>query len=510
MSAGVGQVDLSLLQIGSQFGGYRVGPVLGRQSGIGRVYEASRLETADRVALKVFRSPELAAPSQRSFFARSIEAQERLEHPNVVSVTEWGFDPAPYLVMSLVRGTTLAEHLANGSLGERRVLEILAAVGEGLDAGRRQGLVYRRLQPSSILLSEEGAVFLGDFGAARWARGTELIGTGRLGRFADYMSPEEVDDGDPTPASAVYSLGAIAFEALAGRAPFASEHQGETLQAHLTAPPRGPGSVRPELPRSLDRVIARALSKDPALRQQSAAELMHDVIRACPDVRTPMQRSRTPDLGSKTPRRRLRFGVATAAVAAVAGAAALGAIAAGGDEPQQGPVVAKRVATRDLELRHPADWRVSRQAPELAGLALADPVALAPAAGTGGELLVGRLERGGLPRGSDLVDLGAVIARRYRTLRVAGSRRRVVAIAIPSATGPVVAACIGPVRGAFASRCQRVASTVRPRREGVALAAASPGYARALSATVRRLDRVRVKRAAATCVRPGLRQASDG
>lgn len=376
--------------------------------------------------------------------------------------------------MTLVRGTTLAEPLAYGTLSDRRALEILAAVAEGLDAGAREGLVYRRLQPSGILLADDGAVLLGDFGAARWDAATELIGTGRLGHFADYVSPEELAGDQPTTASGVYSLGAIAFEALAGRPPFASEHEGPTLEAHVEAPPKGPGSVRPELPGRLDQAIARALSKDPALRQRTAGELMQSVIRAVPADADQATEAAPPTSGREAKPRRRRLALAALALVGVLGAGALGAAAAsGGKEPAPAPVPAKRVSNADLTLRHPADWRVSRQAPGIPGLTLTDPVALSPPAVSrnGVELVAGSVGRGGLPQtGGELVDLGAVVARRYTDLREPGSSRKVVAYAVPSGDGQVLAACVGPAAGPAASRCRRAASTVRPRREGLGLA----------------------------------------
>ena len=111
--------------------------------------------------------------------------------------------------MSLIRGPTLADLLEDRDLGDRRALEILRAVALGLDAGARRGLVYHRLQPRGILIDEEsGQAFLGDFGASRPARSTELIETGRLGTYVDYIPPEEADDGEAGAAGTVYSLGA--------------------------------------------------------------------------------------------------------------------------------------------------------------------------------------------------------------------------------------------------------------------------------------------------------------
>lgn len=499
MKSDLGELSLGSLPIGSELGGCRVEAVLGRQSGVGRVYEATRLHTGERVALKVFMGRTMDTPAAQEHFEATAGAQARLEHPHVVSVYDWGTEPVPYMVMTLVQGTTLAGLLAGGALAERDGLGILDAVADALAAGQSQGLVYRRLQPSGVLVGHDDSVMLGDFGAGRGARAIELIGDGRLGTFADYISPEEVDDGEATSASCIYSLGAMVFEVLAGRPPFASDLEGETLHGHMEVPPKGPGSVRPRLSRGMDQAVVRALSKDPSLRQRTARELIDSVVAEYPgDVYEPEERAPAPAAAADADHPRRRPWLATAAltlagVAGVAGAVALGAMAADGGETAPGPQPAKRAATADLNLRHPSDWRLARQAPELAGLKLADPMALTPATGSG-ELVAGRIASGGLPATrEELVDLGGLIGHRYTGLREAGSSRRAVAYAVPSARGTVVAACLGAASGTFAARCQRVASTLRARREGVALAVASPTYARRLTAVVRRLDRVRLK-----------------
>ena len=133
------QMELSVLAVGGQFAGYRVEAMLGPRSGIGRVYEATGIDSGERVALKVFKGREMGEPAAREHFTRTLEAHARLSHPNVVSVHEWGNDPAPYMVMSLVRGTTLARLLADDAVTGDRALKILAGVAAALDAGRERG-----------------------------------------------------------------------------------------------------------------------------------------------------------------------------------------------------------------------------------------------------------------------------------------------------------------------------------------------------------------------------------
>jgi len=481
------QMERSVLGPGSEFAGYRIETVVGRQSGVGRVYQATDPDSGESVALKVFRGPDVDSAAMHADFTRVVRAQAQLSHPNIVTIREWGTEPTPFLVMTLVEGTTLADALAVGRPRGLHSLTVLGAVADALDAARDHGLVYRRLQPSGVLIGDDGTVKLGDFGAARAARAVELLGRGGLGPYADYIAPEAVDDGEATPAGNVYELGAMAFHVLAGHPPFASEFEGATLQAHLEAPPKGPGAERPGIPTRVDQLIVRALSKDPALRQESAGDLMHSLIEAYQDGTAEAEAPAKAAVPGRR-RRRPRVALALLAVAGVAAAAALGAAAAGGEDPPPGPEPARSARTGDVRLSHPANWRVMRQAPQIAGVALAGPVALA-APGSDVQLVAGRAS-GGAPAG-ELVDVGGVIGRRSSGLREAGSDRPAVAYSVPGRDGAAVAACVGPPGRARAT-CERVASTVRPRREGAALVAASPAYARALSGVVRRLDRVRV------------------
>ena len=196
-------------------------------------------------------------------------------------------------------------------------------------------------------------------------------------------------------------------------------------------------------------------------------------------------------------------------------AVVLGALVSDATEPDPAaPSGPETVRNADLVLRYPSDWERTRPAPRIEGLTLAGAVSVAPRERDldDGELVAGRIESGRLPPqpAAPVVDLRGILGRRYQGLSEPGSSRKVVAYAIPAAGGQVLAACLGPSAGTFASRCQRVASTLRARREGPALAVASPRYARSLAGVVTRLDRVRARGTAAAGPRAHARgSASD-
>jgi hypothetical protein len=495
MTPGTRELEPSLLPIGEEFAGYRVDAGLGRQHGIGRVYRATHRDTGREVALKVFSPQALSDAGLRRHFFDSARFQTKLHHPAVVPIADWGARPVPYMAMKLVPGPTLADLIARGELDDRRALHIVSAVAAALGSGLRAGLLYRRLQPSGVLVDVEKGdrAYLGDFGAGRPAHAGEALENGRLGGFADYISPEEAADGEATTASLVYSLGAMIFQTLTGQVPYPAHEQWATLRAHLEAPPRSVRELRPQLPEALDAALQQAMAKEPSARQASPGELMREVDEAYPPD------ARVTDLAAPSRKRRRLPRPATLALAAAVLALGVvgGALAGGASTSDPGPRAPKAVRAPSLSLRYPADWTVSRTASAVPGVRLADAVSVSPAGTLGdGELVAGRVAGGSLPAsGGQIVDLGAVTGRRYTGLRETGSQRRVVAYAVPGADGTVVAACFeqAGAGGAFAGRCARAASTLRARRPGPPLIAPDPRFSRQMAGAVRRIQRVRAQ-----------------
>jgi hypothetical protein len=237
------------------------------------------------------------------------------------------------------------------------------------------------------------------------------------------------------------------------------------------------------------------MAKDPAARLASPGRLMREIDAAYPaDARAGAVATAPAER-----RWRPRAGVAALAAGLVALGIAAGALAGGASGSDPAPRAPKQMRAADLTLRYPADWTVSRTAAAVPGLRLADAVSLSPAGTLGdGELVAGRVAGGALPATGELVDLGQVTGRRYSGLRESGSRRRVVAYAVPGAGGTVVAACFQEgAGGAFANRCRRAASTLRARQPGPPLRAPNPRYSRQMAAVVGRVERVRARGRAA-------------
>jgi Protein kinase domain len=258
--------------VGDQFAGCRIDAVAGR-GGMGVVYRATDLQLGRPVALKLLAGDRAADPGFRERFQRESRMAAAIEHPNVIPVYAAGEeDGRLYLVMRYVAGTDLQGELRRvRALDAERAADIVAQVAAALDAAHAAGLVHRDVKPANVLLSSEHA-YLSDFGLTRLvASDTELTETGQWIGTVDYCSPEQLRGERTDARSDVYALGCVLFAALSGATPFGRGTVPATMSAHLHDEP--PRVSAYGAPREFDRVICRALAKDPEERYPSAGDL---------------------------------------------------------------------------------------------------------------------------------------------------------------------------------------------------------------------------------------------
>ncbi|MBE2314928.1 serine/threonine protein kinase [Solirubrobacter sp. CPCC 204708] len=259
---------------GAHIAGCRIESVAGR-GGMGIVYRATQLSLGRPVALKLI-APEHAADSDfRERFQRESRMAAAIDHPNVIPVYEAGEeDGRLYIVMRWVEGTDLHKELrAHGRMDHARAARIVHQVAGALDSAHAAGLVHRDVKPANVLLSGEHA-YLADFGLTRFANSETNVTTG--GHFlgtVDYMAPEQFRPGPSDARADVYALGCVLYAALVGRPPFVRETVPQTMLAHLHDPP-------PPAPGDFNRVLARALAKDPADRFPSAGDFGRAALAA--------------------------------------------------------------------------------------------------------------------------------------------------------------------------------------------------------------------------------------
>lgn len=238
--------------------------------GMATVWKATDTLLGRSVAIKRL-LPHLANdPASAQRFKREAQAAASLNHPGIVTVFDTGEDEdGPFIVLELIEGETLAARLAGaGPFDPASVVDMVSQVGSALDHAHALGVVHRDIKPANLILDPDGRVRLADFGIARTIDDpTTVTVTGDLIGTISYLAPEIVEGHPATPASDIYSLGAVAYELLAGSPPFAGETPAALLEAVRSSEPPGLGGVAPD---QMADAVAQAMAKDPAQRPTSA------------------------------------------------------------------------------------------------------------------------------------------------------------------------------------------------------------------------------------------------
>jgi serine/threonine protein kinase len=260
----------------NDFGKFELLHELGH-GGMGIVYKARQKDLNRIVALKmILRSQLNSAEVVRRFHAEARTAAG-LHHPNITAVYEAGqIHGQPYIAMQYVCGPSLANRLRHGPLPPETAARIVAAVARAVDYLHQHGIVHRDLKPGNILLDEQGQPYVTDFGLAKLLEGgTHKTTSGAILGTPSYMAPEQAagQSGQVGPLSDVYSIGAILYECLTGRPPFAAATQLETIVQVLENEPIPPRELNPNIPRQLESICLRCMEKAPQRRYPSAAAL---------------------------------------------------------------------------------------------------------------------------------------------------------------------------------------------------------------------------------------------
>jgi serine/threonine-protein kinase len=262
--------------------GYEVQAMLGR-GGMGVVYKACHLRLKRILALKMLLTGAYAGPRERARFQREAQAVANLRHPGIVRVYDVGeHDGCPFFTMELLDGGSLAQFLAGTPQPAQQAATLLITLAEAVQVAHQAGIVHRDLKPANILLTAEGTPKVADFGLARpFAGASELTLSGvRIGT-PSYMAPEQVAGkaGRIGPAADIYALGAILYEMLTGRPPFRGETAAETERQVVHDEPVPPSRLNTKVPRDLETICLKCLSKEPRRRFASAAALADDLGR---------------------------------------------------------------------------------------------------------------------------------------------------------------------------------------------------------------------------------------
>ena len=260
---------------------YQVTHLIAR-GGMAMVYRAQDLLLNRPVALKIL-YPELSAdPLFVERFRREAQAAAKLSHPNIVPVFDWGEDEGTYfIVMELIEGRSLAEVLRGGSvLTASRTAQLAAQVAAALNYAHRNAVVHRDVKPGNILITADAQVKVTDFGIAQAMSSEDhLAADGLVMGTATYFSPEQAEGAAVDGRSDVYALGVVMYEMLVGRPPYVGDTPLEVSTQHVHGVITPPTQVNPSVPRDLEAVVMKCLSRNPELRYPTADELRADLLR---------------------------------------------------------------------------------------------------------------------------------------------------------------------------------------------------------------------------------------
>lgn len=301
--------------------------------GMGEVWQATDLVIGRTVAIKILKDEYLGDPGFLERFRAEARHAALVNHEGIANVFDYGEEEgSAYLVMELVPGEALSTILERERvLATDRVLDIVAQTASALHAAHAAGLVHRDIKPGNLLITPDGRVKITDFGIARIADQVPLTATGQVMGTVQYLSPEQASGHSASPTTDIYSLGIVAYEALAGRRPFTGESQVAIAMAQIN-------DTAPDLPVTVSEpvrnLVYSCIAKNPADRPSSAAHL----ARAAQALR------------------RGDVGAAASAVPSVLGDAPLAASFGDASTTQVLPAIERDAEDAEQKRRNPWTW----------------------------------------------------------------------------------------------------------------------------------------------------------
>jgi beta-lactam-binding protein with PASTA domain/predicted Ser/Thr protein kinase len=263
-----------------------LGETLG-YGGMSEVHKGRDVRLSRDVAIKVLRADLARDPQFQERFRREAQNAAALNHPAIVAVYDTGetrteHGPLPYIVMEYVDGRTLRDIVkSEGPLPAKRAMEVMADVCAALDFSHRHGIVHRDVKPANVMITKTGAVKVMDFGIARALSDGQaaVTQTAAVIGTAQYLSPEQARGEAVDARSDVYAAGCVLFELLTSEPPFTGDSPVAVAYQHVREDPKPPSTLNRSVPPQLDAIVLKAMSKGPANRYQSSAEMRGDLVR---------------------------------------------------------------------------------------------------------------------------------------------------------------------------------------------------------------------------------------
>ncbi|OBA81861.1 serine/threonine protein kinase [Mycobacterium sp. 1164966.3] len=272
--------------------------------GMGQVWEAVDSRLGRRVAVKVLKAEFSQDPEFIERFRAEARTTAMLNHPGIAQVHDYGESQmngegrTAYLVMELVNGEPLNSVLKRtGRLSLRHALDMLEQTGRALQVAHAAGLVHRDVKPGNIMITPTGQVKITDFGIAKAVDAAPVTQTGMVMGTAQYIAPEQALGHEATPASDVYALGVVGYEAVSGKRPFIGDGALTVAMKHIKEPPP---PLPTELPANVRELIEITLVKNPQMRYRSGGPFA-DAVAAVRAGRRPPRPSQSPPPGRASP-----------------------------------------------------------------------------------------------------------------------------------------------------------------------------------------------------------------
>ncbi|MBO0861836.1 MAG: SUMF1/EgtB/PvdO family nonheme iron enzyme [Chloracidobacterium sp.] len=262
--------------VGTNLERYEIQELIGI-GGMGVVYRAQHEITKARVAIKILR-PDLTISNEEGvgYFFEEATKTVSLRHPLIIKVIGADYTPdgSAYMVMEWLNGCTLDKEMQAGPLPLHRAAQMLEQIADAVDYAHKKGIIHRDLKPSNIMLvkeeSGEESIRVLDFGIAK-VLSTDIGTNTRVAGTSYYISPEQTIANSPIDQSAdIYSLGIILYQMLTGQVPFEADTEGQVMDMHRSISPRPLRDIRPDIPRSVEYVVLKAIAKRPLDRFPSA------------------------------------------------------------------------------------------------------------------------------------------------------------------------------------------------------------------------------------------------
>src|SRR5215204_4784318 len=267
---------MTTLQPGQMLGSYRIINQIG-QGGMATVYKAYQASMDRNVAVKVLPGQLAESAEFMQRFQQEARIIARLEHPHILPVFDYGEnDGIPYFVMRYLEAGSLKDKMALGPLTLAEIDRVFTQLADALGYAHARGIVHRDLKPANALVDSDGNLFLTDFGIAKLLESASprLTQTDAIMGTPAYISPEQAQAQKVDQRSDIYSLGIILYEMVTGQVPFTADTPLAIILKHISDPMPLPSLLKPDIPPSIERVILKALAKEPGDRFATAAEFL--------------------------------------------------------------------------------------------------------------------------------------------------------------------------------------------------------------------------------------------